>query len=314
MCVSPVFKKNKDGSIIKFPCGGCMGCRIDSLLLWTARCESEMVNTRSSFVTLTYNDLWLNERCFPNKQFQPSLIREDFNKFIDRLRVKCKRMSFFPAGCKRDFRYFGCGEYGENGLRSHYHVLLFGLDFHDCKKIIESCWRYGFAKVLPILNGGVRYVVDYFTKNQTGEHAKELYDDNKIERPFKSCSKGLGFSFFYSHRDEISKTGCVKIGSRTIFVPSYYSNLFCNFSSETVEGRLFQRFQLSKELEREGSSFGFPSLSDYQKYLRRSLADSLTTKFRDKGSPVDSHYSLQSSFDSKSLVSEVENILSFGGN
>lgn len=303
MCTNPVLKRIKNGSIIKFPCGGCMGCRVDSLLLWTARCNSEFVKARSSFVTFTYNDLWYYNNCFPNnKQIQGSLIRSDFSKLIDRLKIKFKR--YF----NNDFKYFACGEYGDE-LRCHFHALFFGLDFKEHAKLIKSCWKFGFVNILPILNGGIRYVVDYFTKNQTGDNAIKLYDNEYIERPFKTCSKGLGFDFFFAHADEISKTGCVKIGSRTVFVPTYYNNLFCDFSEDSVDSRLRLRFERFKEIECIGKSFGFPDYNSYIAYLRESKSKSLESQFRNKGISVNPYDSLKTSFDTKSLVSEVNNIL-----
>ncbi len=94
------------------PCGSCVGCRAEQGRQWAVRIMHEdRMHKNSAFVTLTYKELPKNGE----------LSAKDFQGFIKRLRKTQKRRISF----------FGCGEYGEQTGRCHYHALLFGIDFLD---------------------------------------------------------------------------------------------------------------------------------------------------------------------------------------
>lgn len=101
------------GVPLKVPCQKCLRCRLNRSADWAVRCVHEAaLHSRNSFITITYNDQYLPAN--------GSLVQRDYQLFLKRL-----RRSFGP------FRYYMCGEYGEKGLRPHYHFCLFGLDFPD---------------------------------------------------------------------------------------------------------------------------------------------------------------------------------------
>lgn len=284
MCNNPVIEHINTSNIKlgtrKRPCGQCLGCRIDSLLLWSNRCNSELVKSRSAFVTFTYDDNHLPY--FDSSSLFPSLRRNDLHRYLDSLRHYVKDMKVLPYGCKRDFHYFACGEYGDTFQRPHYHILFFGLDFADCKKIFNKSWKNGSIKILPILQGGVRYVVDYMSKNLNGDMAVKEYDERKRERPFVVSSRGLGFDYFYAHRDEISRTGKIRIGSRTVNVPSYYKNLFSSFGDDfDVKEEL--QLETVKKMIADSHKLGFVSYDDYLKYECRALELRNSEKMRQNG-------------------------------
>lgn len=77
------------------------------------RCVHEaQMHSQNCFITLTYDD----------KHLPPhgSLYKPDLQKFFKRLRKNIGT-----------FRYYACGEYGDNTDRAHYHACIFGLDFDD---------------------------------------------------------------------------------------------------------------------------------------------------------------------------------------
>lgn len=93
------------------PCGKCIGCRVDRSRAWALRCTHEAkMHSANCFVTLTYSD--------DNLPADGGLVVSDLQKFFKRLR---------KAGYV--FRYYACGEYGDNTRRPHYHAILFGIDF-----------------------------------------------------------------------------------------------------------------------------------------------------------------------------------------
>ena len=286
---------------LKRPCGGCLGCRIDNLVLWSARCNYEYYKYSSAFVTLTYNKYFVPKNETGNEY---SLRRSDFEKFIDNLRHKLIDYPVFK-NCNNKFHYFGCGEYGDFKNRSHMHVLFFGLDFQKHKKLFDTSWPYGYVKTLPILNGGVRYVVDYFTKSHiTGDLAVKMYDDKGIERPFISCSRGLGSQLFYDHSEEIRNGLPLKIGSRLIPVPMYYKNLFSHFSDDEILSRLRQQKLFKDDLKSDSIKAGYSSVDDYLIDITRANEKTLESKLRNKGVPVISSYKGYKTFETSLLASE----------
>lgn len=271
-----------------FPCGNCLGCRIDNLLLWTARCNYEQIKGSNSFVTFTY-DTWHLPK---NELGVPTLRFNDLHKYIDNLRHLVKKLPILPSNCRRDFSYFASGEYGELFERPHYHVLFFGLSFQSFKKYFQDTWKLGKnIRVDPLLNGGVRYVVDYFTKEKlTGKLAEENFDNKGLERPFCTCSRGLGSELFYNHREEIRNGQPLKLGSRYIPVPAYYKKLYCRFSDDEILNRLnFQKKELNR-LNEKAKHFGYSSVDDYVKASSIALEKELETKFRSQGVGVKGIY------------------------
>lgn len=98
------------------PCGRCIGCRLEYSRKWAIRCcnEASLYND-NCFVTLTYDDKHL-----PSNK---SLLKRDLQLFLKRLRKK------FGEG----IRFFACGEYGDETLRPHYHMILFNFSPRDFK-------------------------------------------------------------------------------------------------------------------------------------------------------------------------------------
>lgn len=171
-------------------------------------------------------------------------------------------------------------------FRPHYHILFFGLDCFDNKNLFIESWKNGSIKSLPVLSGGIRYVVDYMSKNLNGELAEVEYDQTLRERPFFSNSKGLGSDLFLAHRDEINATGLITLGGRRIPCPTYYKNLLTDFSLSSVRAR--ERLQLDyyKAMCLEAKAQGYKSYDDYVFSMRKANELSLLAKFQSKGVPV----------------------------
>ena len=86
---------------LTIPCGKCTGCRTEYSRQWAIRIAHEeqwwkKKNKYSTFITLTYNDKWLP----PHN----TLIKEDFQKFMKRLRKKKNSTKDNPL------RFYACGE------------------------------------------------------------------------------------------------------------------------------------------------------------------------------------------------------------
>lgn len=126
-CINPLSiprpggEGNKDRVVV--PCGQCFACLTNRREEWAVRLlEEQKANNYSQFLTLTYDDKNLT---YGEKY--PTLVLEDLQKFIKRLRKKSK------------FRYYAVGEYGTKTQRPHYHLITFSNNFISVDSI-QDAW------------------------------------------------------------------------------------------------------------------------------------------------------------------------------
>lgn len=141
MCKNPYRQ-----GVAEYGCGQCMPCRVNHRRRWTVRLLLEaLTHSASFFVTLTYAPEHLPEG--------GTLVIRDYQLFLKRLR---------NAG--EVFRYYLCGEYGEQNFRPHYHAALFGLRDY---RVVEHCWRLGGVHVGDVTAESAHYMLGYITKRMT---------------------------------------------------------------------------------------------------------------------------------------------------
>ena len=148
------------GIPIKIPCGKCVGCRLEQSRQWAVRCMHEKrLHKESCFVTLTY------EKMPPRNSLQ----LDDYQNFLKRLRHHVDG----------SLRFFGCGEYGENTARPHYHLLLLNKDFADKKpltsgneynlytsQVLSKLWPHGHHSLGDVSFQSAAYVARYCVKKK----------------------------------------------------------------------------------------------------------------------------------------------------
>lgn len=132
------------------------------------------MHEQSSFVTLTYDDAHIPQG--------GTLHYPDVQRFFYRLR------DFLKRNGRPRFRYFVCGEYGEQTFRPHYHALLFGYFPPDV--IVRRRMRYGpvwksqeLARLWPLGHHEIgrvtpesaQYAASYTVKKISGPPAAEHY-------------------------------------------------------------------------------------------------------------------------------------------
>lgn len=131
-------------------CGRCLPCRIKKRREWTHRCLLESYHHKvSSFVTMTYSP-----RRWPAGG---SLDASHFRHFVNLL-----RRALAPAR----FRFYGCGEYGEESQQPHYHLSLFGVGIEH-SGLIQRIWPLGYTAMYPLNETTAQYVAGYVTKKMT---------------------------------------------------------------------------------------------------------------------------------------------------
>lgn len=105
-------------------------------------------------------------------------------------------------------------------------MLFFGLDFYYAKAIIKNTWKNGLIDVLPILEGGIRYVLKYLDKQMFGDDLKRNFTDNYIEPPFNSFSTGIGNELFLHQLNHIRTRGTYRnLAGKERPLPAYYREL-----------------------------------------------------------------------------------------
>lgn len=215
---------------IEVPCGQCIGCRIDRSRMWAIRCVHEAkFHLRNSFVTLTYDQ--------NNIPTSNSLVKEHLQLFFKRLR---------KAGYV--FRYYACGEYGEDSNRPHYHVVFFGINFDfDRKqhskprdgvtlytsKILSDTWGMGHCIIGDFSYQSAAYVARYCMKkhNITGEddyHYTRVDSSSgeifNIQPEFALMSRrpGLGSDWYDKYKSDAFPSDFLVHKGKKHPVPSYY--------------------------------------------------------------------------------------------
>lgn len=164
-----------------FPCGKCVPCRIKRKMEWVTRLVLEKKSHEATvYLTLTY----ATEHLTYGGTDQPTLNPYDLTLFIKRLR----RQFDYYHGLK--FRYFACGEYGdEDGHRPHYHLVLFGVD-ESYRELYKKVWGKGYVEVLPVKKGCYEYVSGYCVKKF--DKLISFYKEKKVLPEFFRSSLGLG--------------------------------------------------------------------------------------------------------------------------
>lgn len=334
-CSNPLYLdgiRNIYGRLVPVPCRHCLSCRVDSITMWNYRIMSEYISHPSAFVTVTYDDNhlhyvnedYLNSEYVRSKSrysrhdfgvsigLYPTLRKEDFTKYIDDLRHYVKKLpdDFVKKNrIERDFKYVCAGEYGDSFNRPHGHFLFMGLDFQDCSKLFKKFWPHGSVKVLPILNGGIRYVLKYFEKNQNDEFRDSKYFDYGLENPFISFSKGIGLSWFRSHYDEISRYGMITVGSRRIPVPPYFRNMFARYDLDYIDNKFFGLDNAEYNLSLKAHSAGYVDVNKFVKDSAIARETNLLLRSRSNGSPVYDYLTPLKKAKNKLSVGDLRNLV-----
>lgn len=175
------------------------------------------MHNSNCFVTLTYDEAHLPEG--------GSLVVGDWQKFAKRL-----RKGVGP------FRFFHCGEYGDENSRPHYHACVFGLDFgrdrvplksvrghtlFTSEKLSET-WGLGFATVGSLTWQSAAYVARYVMKKATGPLAKERYGDRRPEYVTMSRRPGIGSKWFERFASDVYPSDEVVHEGKRFRPPRYY--------------------------------------------------------------------------------------------
>lgn len=244
-------KALREAGGLKLPCGQCIGCREDRAHNWAIRCSHEAkLSSASCFLTLTYAD----EHC-PQDY---SVKKRELQLFMGRVRD-----TLGPGK-----RFFGCGEYGEEDGRPHYHVLGFNFDFSADRKFhrkrgdhhvfrsaeLEKLWPYGFSEIGSVTAASAGYCAQYCVKKRTGAEADSYYlrrspltgDLHQVEPEFSLMSRrpGIGTAWFDRFASDAFPSDFIVVDGRMVRPPKFYLDKLPDADSvepsSVPEGRLFR--------------------------------------------------------------------------
>ena len=242
-----VFARHKStGLVMRVPCGRCIGCKLERSRQWAVRCMHEASLYRdNAFITLTYDDEHV-------PRFG-SLLMDDWQKFFKRLRRRVGKV-----------RFFGCGEYGEQFGRPHYHACLFGVDFpdrflwttrggHDVFRsaLLESVWRLGQSEIGSLTFDSAAYVARYCVKKITGKAAVAHYQCVDPETgemgsrlpEFATMSRrpGIGAAWFDLYSDDVYPSDEVIVNGVAAKPPRFYDRLLESSAPEVAREVVMER-------------------------------------------------------------------------
>lgn len=162
---------------VPFPCGRCIPCLINKRRVWTCRLTLEFLTTgKGLYITLTYRDDDLPY----SPSYKPTLCKRDFQLFMKRLRKSLSPLIF---------RFFACGEYGEENGRPHFHAILFGLDESHIAAVADA-WPHGFTSCRAAEPNAIQYVAGYVLKKIIKK--EDSSDDRVPEFSLSSRRPGIG--------------------------------------------------------------------------------------------------------------------------
>lgn len=196
---------------------------------WATRIYHEaQLHDDNSFVTLTYSAEHLPD--------DVSVSVRHLQLFMKRLR---KRVG--------SVRFFGCGEYGEQNMRPHYHVIVFGHAFPDRtlwrktpsghltyrSPSLELLWTYGHSEIGDVTHQSAGYVARYCLKKVNGPAADAHYRSiNPITgelvqlRPEFICMSnrpGIGSAWYDQYSADAFPSDFLVVDGQKVPVPRYYA-------------------------------------------------------------------------------------------
>jgi len=221
---------------VSINCGRCWGCRARRGQEWAARCLHEsQLHEKNCFLTLTYDDEHLPE--------DGGLDVTHWQKFAKRMR---KQLG--------PFRFYHCGEYGEENKRPHYHALVFGQDFSEDRQLfkrgknplwtsetLSGLWKYGHTSIGRLDYGTASYVARYVMKKLTGERGENEY--GQLKPPYATMSRrpGIGAGWIDTYETDIYPADFLIIEGRKLPVPKFYDGRVENRRPDMVEAVLDRR-------------------------------------------------------------------------
>lgn len=166
----------------------------------------------------------------------------------------------------KPIRFFGCGEYGDQKMRAHYHICLFGHQFSDMEMLscdtktrsnerwtrghdhtlytsseLSEIWKNGFHTIGELTYESAAYVARYVVKKITGSSPEarrmfaEKYGDKKPEFALMSRMPGLGKEWFEKYHNDVYPKDFIMHKGVRFKPPRYYDTLYARLYPKRME-------------------------------------------------------------------------------
>jgi len=292
---------------IQTPCGHCISCKIAYSRSWADRITLESKKYKDNyFITLTYDDDHLHQP-YTRLKFKAEY---DYcgnkKRVIDR--SKCKEYNFGSLD-KRDMqlfmkmirkyfpeskiKFFGCGEYGDESLRCHLHIILLNCPLNDLtndfiqmvdgkeviyhrtvndgllfSKTIYNAWcRRGEISVAPFSYDTASYVAQYCQKKYDPKSSK-VREELGYAPEFVLMSKGLGADYVSEKLYDLDN---IVVNGHVSAVPRYFDKKITEKIGDEESYYLFREKRLVKKLR---------SVHDYKNGIMKKDKDRMIENYR----------------------------------
>lgn len=270
-CYRPVPARRSDnGSVMihpplgtadmQVPCGFCIGCMLERRQHWSLRCRHEASCwDHNVFLTLTYDDDHL--------EWHGSLNRSHPDDFLRSLRRKLPGVQNAPGSSRKPIRFFGCGEYGSQRQRAHYHLLLFNVQLPDhercgertyTSRLVSELWPFGSHLCGDVTAASASYVAGYTLKKVEAVHRDNQYGVANFDtgeyvmrdREFTMCSRhpGIGQFWYDKYKGDL-RHGYIIDDGRQVSVPRAYVKKLRDDAPAIYEEMSWNKYQKGKSYD-----------------------------------------------------------------
>lgn len=249
----------------KIPCGRCDSCNSDRARDWATRSYlHSTLETHKYFLTLTISD----EKMLPHR----GLMKRSLQLFMKRAR---SHYGDFVG----ETSFLGCGEYGGDTLRAHYHLLLFGIEIDDLvpagrgkrgdtlfsSATINRLWPWGHVMIGHVTYETCAYVAGYLTKKLGKGSDDPAYARHEINREtgeirswqvqpeflLSSRRPAIGREWFERFKGDVYPSGFLVIDGRRVPAPRYFDRLLAESELLRMKVKRRQQARLRPEEQTE---------------------------------------------------------------
>lgn len=260
MCYTPFTIKKETGGVTPVPCGKCPACRNRRLNGWAFRlAQEEKICNSAYFITLTYGTNHIPITGCGSL----SLNKRDIQLFFKRLRKKHDSEHIVGR-----IKYYAVGEYGEQTVRPHYHIILFNARL----EFISDAWGQGRVHYGEVTSASIRYTLDYMSKPKI----IPVYDGDDRQPEFSLMSKGLGAGYLSEkmikwHHDSMMERMYVNIeDGKKVAMPRYYKQRIYKWWDINMinEANMIRQDKIIRKKELEDSKFHYNLMESKKRDFR----------------------------------------------